>query len=228
MQSIFQSCFGSNGGGNSIGSGSPYNGSILASRYNVVVVTINYRLGVLGWFHHPRLIRNARVKSGNFGLLDIVRSLEWTRDNIGEFGGDPGNVTIFGESAGGANVLALMASPFAEGLFHKAIVQSGGLRSTPLESATVRLADNGHPNSSREMVSRWFERDGSANSRQNADELQDTLETRVLSETLRRKSAAELVSAIDPGPFGMVGIPAPIADGGSSSRAAVGCVATAN
>lgn len=201
------------GGGNSIGSGSPYNGSILASRYNVVVVTINYRLGVLGWFHHPRLIRNARVKSGNFGLLDIVRSLEWTRDNIGEFGGDPGNVTIFGESAGGANVLALMASPFAEGLFHKAIVQSGGLRSTPLESATVRLADNGHPNSSREMVSRWFERDGSANSRQNADELQDTLETRILSETLRRKSAAELVSAIDPGPFGMVGIPALIADG---------------
>ena len=137
------------GGGNSIGSGSPYNGSILAARYKVVVVTINYRLGVLGWFHHPKLIRNAKVKSGNFGLLDIVRSLEWTRDNIDEFGGDPGNVTIFGESSGGANVLALMASPLVEGLFHKAIIQSGGLRSTPLESATDHLADNGHPNSSR-------------------------------------------------------------------------------
>ncbi len=201
------------GGGNSIGSGSPYNGSILAARYKVVVVTINYRLGVLGWFHHPKLIRNAKVKSGNFGLLDIVRSLEWTRDNIDEFGGDPGNVTIFGESSGGANVLALMASPLVEGLFHKAIIQSGGLRSTPLESATDHLADNGHPNSSRELVSRWFETDGSAKSRTNVDDLQETLGPKDFATTLRRKSAAELVAAVEPGAFGMVPIPTLIADG---------------
>lgn len=201
------------GGGNSIGSGSPYNGSILAARYKVVVVTINYRLGVLGWFHHPKLIRNAKVKSGNFGLLDIVRSLEWTRDNIDEFGGDPGNVTIFGESSGGANVLALMASPLVEGLFHKAIIQSGGLRSTPLESATDHLAENGHPNSSRELVSRWFEIDGTANSRTNADDLQETLEPKDLATTLRRKNAAELVAAVKPDAFGRVRIPALIADG---------------
>ena len=201
------------GGGNSIGSGSPYNGSILAARHKVVVVTINYRLGVLGWFHHPQLVRYAKVKSGNFGLLDIVRSLEWTRDNIDEFGGDPDNVTIFGESAGGANALALMASPLAEGLFHKAIIQSGSLRTTPLESATDHLGNNGAPNSSRELVSRWFEIDGSAISRTNADELQETLDPKVFATILRRKSAAELVAAVEPGPFGMVRIPALIADG---------------
>lgn len=201
------------GGGNSIGSGSPYNGAILAARHNVVVVTINYRLGVLGWFHHPKLIGNARVKSGNFGLLDIVRSLEWTRDNIDEFGGNPDNVTIFGESAGGANVLALMASPLAEGLFHKAIIQSGSLRTTPLAGAINHLAENGLPNSSRELVSNWFEIDGRADNRTKANELQEALEPNVLATILRRKSAAELVSAVDPGPFGMTRTPALIADG---------------
>ena len=106
-----------------------------------MVVTINYRLGPLGWFSHPalrRLASTAEDASGNFGTLDQVRGLEWVRDNISEFGGDPANVTIMGESAGGLNVLALMLSPPARGLFHRAISQSGSTDS-------VSRAEAEHP-----------------------------------------------------------------------------------
>ncbi|MCY3884478.1 MAG: carboxylesterase family protein [Gammaproteobacteria bacterium] len=201
------------GGGNSIGSGSLYNGSILAVHQKVVVVTINYRLGVLGWFHHPKLFQNTDVDSGNFGLLDIIRSLEWTRDNIDEFGGDPNNVTIFGESAGGTSVLALMASPLAEGLFHKAIVQSGSLRSTSLDSAINFTSDGGHSNSSMELVSRWFIKDGIAANRDQAAELQQSLDPVEFAQVLRRKKAAELLFAFEPGAFGMVNMAAYFRDG---------------
>lgn len=203
------------GGGNSIGSGSPYNGALLAVRNRVVVVTINYRLGVLGWFHHPKLVQaDGLFASGNFGLLDIVRSLEWTRDNIDEFGGDPGNVTIFGESAGGANVLALMASPLAQGLFHKAIVQSGSLRTVSLREAASLSSEGGHVNSSAELVLRWFEKDGIANDRTEALALEKSLVDPIeFSRVLREKKAAELVFAFEQGPFGMVNLPALIRDG---------------
>jgi para-nitrobenzyl esterase len=106
------------------GSGSQpvYNSEALAAR-GVVLVTINYRLGRLGFFSHPALAGEGDV--ANFGLLDQVKALEWVRDDIAAFGGDPENVTIFGESAGGASVNALMASPAARGLFAKAISESG-------------------------------------------------------------------------------------------------------
>ena len=94
----------------------------------MVVVTINYRLGPLGWFTHPAL-DNGPGAIANFGTLDIVAALGWVQRNISLFGGDAGNVTIFGESAGGHNVLTLLASPLSEGLFHKAISQSGYVRS---------------------------------------------------------------------------------------------------
>jgi para-nitrobenzyl esterase len=104
-----------------------YNGEALA-RQGVVVVSINYRLGLLGYFAHPALTKEAGAGecSGNFGLLDQIAALAWVRDNIAAFGGDGGNVTVFGESAGGASILYLLASPRAKGLFQKAIVQSGG------------------------------------------------------------------------------------------------------
>jgi para-nitrobenzyl esterase len=104
-----------------------YNGEALA-RQGVVLVSINYRLGFLGYFAHPALTKEAAAGecSGNFGLLDQIAALAWVRDNIAAFGGDPANVTVFGESAGGASLLYLLASPKAQGLFHKAIVQSGG------------------------------------------------------------------------------------------------------
>lgn len=108
-----------------------YDGARLA-REGVVVVSINYRLGVLGWLAHPDLSAESPAGiSGNYGLMDQVRALEWVRDNIAAFGGDPDNVTIAGESAGGLSVLYLMASPLARGLFDKAIAQSAYMISTP-------------------------------------------------------------------------------------------------
>lgn len=92
----------------------------------VVLVTINYRLGAFGYLAHPALSADdPRGVSGNYGLLDQVAALEWVRDNIAAFGGDPDNVTIFGESAGAQSVTEIMATPLSEGLFHKAILQSG-------------------------------------------------------------------------------------------------------
>ena len=124
------------GGGNSIGHGGSYSGDALATQENVVVVTINYRLGPLGWFSHPALASgDALDDSGNYGTLDAIAALGWARDNIAAFGGDPSNLTLFGESAGAADTLALMASPLAKGLFHRAIVQSGGFRTSSIATA---------------------------------------------------------------------------------------------
>jgi para-nitrobenzyl esterase len=115
------------GGAYTRGSGATptYNGEALA-RKGVVVVTVNYRLGIFGFLAHPELTKESDVKSsGNYGLLDMVAALEWVRKNIAAFGGDPGCVTIFGESAGSSAVNFLMASPLAKGLFHRVIGESG-------------------------------------------------------------------------------------------------------
>lgn len=116
------------GGGYNNGSGTArlYDGASLARR-DVVLVTLNYRLGRLGFFDHPALAaeRPAGEPAGNYGLMDMIAALEWVRGNIAVFGGDPEQVTIFGESAGGVAVTQLMVSPKARGLFSKAIVQSG-------------------------------------------------------------------------------------------------------
>ncbi|MDJ0865895.1 MAG: carboxylesterase/lipase family protein [Myxococcota bacterium] len=110
------------GGGFVIGSGSQniYDASSLVRRGDVVVVTINYRLGALGFLH-----LDDEESSANLGLLDQIAALEWVRDEIAGFGGDPGNVTIFGESAGGMSVGTLLGCPAARGLFHRAVAQSG-------------------------------------------------------------------------------------------------------
>ena len=115
------------GGGFSTGSGSwpLYDGAALARRGEVVVVTVNHRLGVLGYLHLAALGGPEFATSGNAGMLDLVSSLEWVRDNVGSLGGDPANVTIFGESGGGAKVSTLHVMPGARGLFHGAAVQSG-------------------------------------------------------------------------------------------------------
>ena len=119
------------GGGNSIGEAATpgYYGANLASKSKMVFVSMNYRLGPFGWFTHPALRSgepgNEADDSGNYGTLDLIQALKWIRDNIEAFGGDPDNVTITGESAGGINVLSLMISPLAKNLFHKAVSQSG-------------------------------------------------------------------------------------------------------
>ena len=112
------------GGGFRLGTGGSSDGAPLATK-GVVLVSINYRLGVFGFFAHPELAaESSRRASGNQGLLDMVAALEWVRDNIASFGGDPKRVTIFGESAGGGAVMALMLVPAAKGLFHRAIAES--------------------------------------------------------------------------------------------------------
>ena len=118
------------GGGYVNGAGSPavYDGSQLA-RQGLVVVSINYRLGRFGFFAHPALTKESPSGPlGNYAFLDQIAALQWVKRNIAAFGGDPSNVTIYGESAGGGSVNALMTSPLAKGLFHKGIVDSGGGR----------------------------------------------------------------------------------------------------
>ena len=136
------------GGGHNAGAGSPriFDGAALARR-GVVLVTLNYRLGPFGFLAHPALtVESPRASSGNYGLLDQIAALEWVRDNAAAFGGDPGNVTIFGQSAGSWTVCYLMASPLAKGLFHKAIGQSGGC----FEGERPHLADaTGEPGAER-------------------------------------------------------------------------------
>jgi para-nitrobenzyl esterase len=127
------------GGGFVTGSGSSnaYEGTRLSQRGDVVVVTINHRLNAFGYLY----LGEAFADSGNAGMLDILLALEWVRDNAAEFGGDAGNVTIFGESGGGAKVSVLMAMDRARGLFHRGIVQSGPwLRATPAEEAAEAAA----------------------------------------------------------------------------------------
>ncbi len=117
------------GGGFQAGSGQEqpaYYGENLARRGDVVVVSVNHRLGVLGYLNLAEY-GGKYAESGNAGMLDLVASLAWVRDNIANFGGDPGNVTIFGQSGGGCKVTTLMTMPAAKGLFHKAVVQSGSL-----------------------------------------------------------------------------------------------------
>ncbi len=114
------------GGANVWGAANQYDGAQLAEDQNVVVVVVQYRLGPLGFFSHPALDGGPdQAGPANFALLDQIAALEWVRDNAATFGGDPENVTIFGESAGGHNVAGLLASPLAAGLFHRAIIQSG-------------------------------------------------------------------------------------------------------
>ena len=115
------------GGGFAAGSGSEprYDGAYLAKQ-GIVVVDVNYRLGIFGFFSHPELTRESPHKaSGNYGMLDQVEALKWVKANIAGFGGDPNSVTIGGESAGSFSVSALMASPLSRGLIHKAIGESG-------------------------------------------------------------------------------------------------------
>ncbi|MCX7677049.1 MAG: carboxylesterase family protein, partial [Alteraurantiacibacter sp.] len=106
------------------GTASDYNGSKLAAKGGVIVVTINYRLALLGMFAHPLLVQ-AGQPQGNFGLMDQQSALKWVQDNIAAFGGDPDNVTIFGESSGGTSVMSHVVSPSSKGLLHHSLAMSG-------------------------------------------------------------------------------------------------------
>lgn len=138
------------GGGFAASSGSPlmYAGDKLAIRGDVVVVTVNHRLGALGYSYIAGVGGERFAAAANVGMLDLVAALKWVRDNIAQFGGDPHCVTIFGESGGGAKVSTLLAMPSAKGLFHRAVIQSGpGFRmlepASAIETADLLLAELG-------------------------------------------------------------------------------------
>lgn len=144
------------GGGFVNGGSSPavYDGTRFAER-GVVFVSFNYRVGRFGFFAHPALTKeNPSGPLGNYAFMDQIAALKWVRKNISRFGGDPANVTIFGESAGGHSVLTLMTSPAAQGLFHKAIVESGGGRN--LLGPTRRLRESGPQLPSAEAIGLAF------------------------------------------------------------------------
>ena len=130
------------GGAFILGSGATriYDGSRLAERGDVVVVTINYRLGALGFLDWRSVGRGAGQVEANLGIRDQIAALEWVRDNIEAFGGDPENVTVFGESAGAMSTATLLGIPAARGLFHKAILQSGAAHNVSRETKASRVA----------------------------------------------------------------------------------------
>lgn len=209
------------GGGNSIGhGGSPsYSGAKLAETHGVVLVSVNYRLGPIGWFSHAALKTEVGTEadhSGNYGTLDLIRALQWTRDNIKAFGGDPTNVTIFGESAGGVNVLTMMASPLAAGLYHKAIVQSGGLFVSSMAEAehySDDPANPGHRFSSAEIVNQLLIDRGKAVDRADAKRQQEEMASADIGTMLREVSAADLLQMYEGRTGGMLDVPAVLGDG---------------
>ena len=148
------------GGANTSGLKDLYDFSKLVRKHNVVLIRINYRLGPFGWFTHPAIqdLQDGIDKTSNFGTLDIISALEWTNQNIEQFGGDPNNITIFGESSGGHNVLSLLVSERAKGLFHKAISMSGYTESISPQNAyrqdSVSFSSN---HTSWEVVNRIIE-----------------------------------------------------------------------
>lgn len=173
-------------------------GANVASQSNMVFVSINYRLGEFGWFSHPAL-RTGRPgdeydDSGNFGILDIIKALGWVQENIEAFGGNPGNVFISGESAGGFNTLTLMISPAAKGLFHKAMSQSGGAQTCSVEEADA-MANT--------MISHLLVRDKTAANLKEAEKYRKSMSVKEIAAYLRAKPFAEFYACRKAVPFHM-------------------------
>src|SRR5262249_47197295 len=157
------------------------------------------------WFRHAALRGGDASdldRSGNFGTLDQVRALEWVRDNAAAFGGDPGNVTVFGESAGGTNVFALLLASPARGLFHRAIAQSGNLAFAPTDVAEGFVDDPrpSHLNSSSEAAARMLVADRTVPDRAGARARLAAMAPAETAAWLRGRPAADVLRAFPPGP----------------------------
>lgn len=208
------------GGANTVGASTTYDvASNLARDDDVVVVTVNYRLGVLGWFTHPALWESdaatPQERSGNFGTLDLIAALEWVRDHIAVFGGDPGCVTIFGESAGGQNVLQLLLSPLARGLFHRAIAQSPVTLAFSVEQAAHWLDDPvpGDEFSAQEVTARLWVSAGRAPDIAGARVALRSTPADQIAGFLRGQDPAALMAAFQKGTVGFYLGPRPVLDG---------------
>ena len=195
------------GGANTTGSSSGsrnYRGHSLASKANLVYVSVNYRLDILGWFAHPALrTGDPETDSGNFGTLDLIASLEWIRDNIEAFGGDPGNVTIAGESAGALNVLTLLMAPKARGLFHKAIAESGYTRQSRIDPVEFAEA----------IARRLAISQGKASNEKEANEFMASLGRAGTAEWLKAAEPGELLRLSKSDSGSTLSLPSPIFDG---------------
>ncbi len=177
------------GGGNVIGGADEYDLSYFANKTNTVVVVIQYRLGPFGWFYNPALNTNGTAveKSGNFANLDMIQALKWVQNNIDSFGGDRNNVTIAGESAGGYQVLNLMISPLAKGLFHKAISQSAGGSNAPVQTASSVSAS---------AIEKLLVMDGTCKDLTEAASYSKTMTNTQIEKYLRSKSAEEIAKSV--------------------------------
>ncbi|MBU0993283.1 MAG: carboxylesterase family protein [Proteobacteria bacterium] len=198
------------GGANFLGRSdlSIYDGANFATGSDMIFVSINYRLSHLGWFRHPALKTGDPLDdSGNYGTLDILKALEWIRGNIAAFGGDPDNVTLSGQSAGGINTYSMIASPLAKNLFHKAIPISGFPLSMPKQ-----IADN----RGEMIISRLLVQDGYAKNMVVAGKVIREKGDEWISEYLRSKSLVELMPPYLAGPSAL-----PI-DGGLGIIASMG------
>ncbi len=183
------------GGSNVSGSGEAWKGDNLARRTDSVIISLNYRLGVMGFFNHEALKSGDELAdSGNFALLDIIKALAWVRDNIASFGGDPANVTLSGFSAGGRNSLAALTSPLARGLVHKAVSFSGGL--------TMATPEEGQAFADR-VVRRLVISDGIACNEAEAQRWLDDQPRAAIAAYLRGKSAAAFAVAVGGVPIRM-------------------------
>ncbi|MCP4602904.1 MAG: carboxylesterase family protein [Proteobacteria bacterium] len=195
------------GGGNNVGRSDMnlYYGHNIATKSNMVYVSINYRLGPLGWFTHPVLRGgDALDSSGNYGTLDIIQALKWVQENIEAFGGDPNKVTIAGESAAARNVFSLVASPLAKGLFNRAISQSG----FP-QAATVKKGDN----VSKGPIADLLIRDKIISNRDELDAYIEEVGKDQVAKYLRDKTAEEIFSFYEPREFGTITDPDIFVDG---------------
>lgn len=200
------------GGGNSVGEAATYDGSVLAAKHRVVVVTTNYRLGILGWFNHQDLLALHEQSTGNFAILDLIQALQWVRDNIRAFGGNPDNITVFGESAGGFNTLSLMATKLADGLFHRAISQSGGFGINDPATGYALASEGGHTNSAPEIINRLLVADGTVTNNEEAFEKQSNWSPSELDSYLASKSTVDLLATIGDNRGGMFDFPSGFGD----------------
>ncbi|MBT4512679.1 MAG: carboxylesterase family protein, partial [Chloroflexi bacterium] len=199
------------GGGNSIGSAAQttgYYGTSLANKSNMVFVSMNYRLGPLGWFTHPSLrsgeTGDEASDSGNYGTLDLIQSLKWIQDNIEAFGGDPNNIIITGESAGAMNVLSLMVSPPAEGLFHRALAQSSPSVSVPVPNGEV---------SAHEVLLNLLVNDQTVATADEAELYLETMSNTEIEDYLRSKTPDDLFACYETFGWGLLTFPTVFADG---------------
>ncbi|MFX1557499.1 MAG: carboxylesterase/lipase family protein [Promethearchaeota archaeon] len=196
------------GGGNSIGTSADrsYYGNAVVEKSNLLYISVNYRLGAMGWFIHPAVTNTGSPedKSGNFGTLDLIKALEWVRANIEAFGGDPDNITIAGESGGAFNVLSLLISPAAKGLFHRAIAESGMSFIWSTKTAEAQSIN---------LLIALLIKDRRAKNQEEARQIIDQMSEKEVNDYFHSKSAFKIIKSIPTIDFGMADWRAIFTDG---------------